>query len=222
MQTIETRWIMTAQTTITPPEVLLLADHLDAVLAAGEDILKLEVDIDAVAKSDGVVAPWERFADLVSQAKLFELTIVSRALQARNRSRELSRRLNKADANRLLLDLFVGGTAELEDAVAHLADRTGADFDAGLDPLPYLRTRGVIPADAGTLSLMSKLAIEESFLVARHIELGALLDMTAALLDVLDVTYHLFDEARAPRVDTTRVTGSSQDESEPLRHTSDV
>lgn len=213
---------MTAQTTITPPEVLLLADHLDAVLAAGEDILKLEVDIDAVRKSDGVVAPWERFAELVSRSKLFELTIVSRALQARNRARELSRRLDKSDPNRLLLDLFVGGTAELEDAVAYLADRTGADFDVGLDPLPYLRTRNVIPADAGTLSLMTRLAIEESFMVARHIELGGLLDMTAALLEALDVTFHLFDEAREPRADTTRVTGTSHDERDPPRQSSDV
>ena len=209
---------MTARPTITPPEVLLLADHLDAVLAAGEDILKLEVDIEAVRKSDGAVAPWERFAGLVSQAKLFELTIVSRALQARNRARELSRRLDRSDANRMLLDLFAGGTAELEDAVAQLVDRIGADFDAGLDPLPYLRTRGVIPADAGTLSTLSKLAIEESFLVARHIELGALLDMTAALLDALDVAYHLFDDDRDPRTETTRVADDSHQDCDEPRH----
>lgn len=209
--------MITARSTSTPPEVLLLADHLDAVLAAGEDILKLEVDIEAVRKSDGAVAPWERFAGLVSQAKMYELTIVSRALQARNRAREYARKLDRADHNRMLLDLFAGGTAELEDAVAHLADRTGADFDTGLDPLPYLRTRGVIPADAGTMSAMAKLAIGENFLVARHIELGALLDMTAALLDALDVTFHLFEEDEETASDVGRVSGSPPDGSEEPR-----
>jgi len=215
---------MISHATSTPPEVLLLADHLDAVLAAGEDILKLEVDIDAVRKSDGAVAPWERFAGLVAQAKLFELTIVSRALQARNRAREFARQLDRADPSRMLLDLFAGGTAELEDAVAQLADRTGADFDTGLDPLPYLRTRGVIPADAGTLSAMQKLAIGETFMVARHIELGALLDMTAALLDALDVRYNLFDDDQAavnetgkslagPHVDREELRGASEGQS---------
>ena len=38
-------------TTTTPPGILLLADHLDAVLAAGEDLIKLEVNIEGVRRS---------------------------------------------------------------------------------------------------------------------------------------------------------------------------
>ena len=178
----------------TPAAVLLLADHLDAVLAAGEDILKLQVDIEAVRKSDGVAAPWERFAGLVQQAQVFELTIVSRVLQGRKRAREAARELGRDAPFRMLLELFASGTAVLEDAVQDLADRSGADFDTGLDPMAYLRTRGVIPADVGTLAGRSVLKIGEDFLVARRIELGPLLDMSSALLDALDLTYCLFDE----------------------------
>lgn len=206
----------------TPTEVLLLADHLDAVLAAGEDIMKLEVDIEAVRKSDGVAAPWERFSGLVAQAKIFELTIVSRTLQARVRAREVAAALRGRDEAGipLLLDLFVGGTAVFEDTVAELANRTGADFDAGLDPMAYLRTRGFISAEAGTLAGVRKLAVGETFLVARQIELGPLLDMAAALLDALDAVYCLFEaeaQERTPAAEPLADTVTSQD-LEPSRH----
>ncbi len=199
---------MTSSQRPTPPAVLLLADHLDAVLAAGEDIMKLEVDISAVAKTDGAVGPWERFRDLVAQARLYELTIVSRVLQARSRCRETARALGKDGvAFAALLELFASGTVVLEDAVAELADRTGADFDAGLDPLAYFRTRGLMPADAGSIAGMKTLRIGEDFLLARRIELGPLLDMAAALLDALDIAYSLFDED----VPATRVRGALAD-----------
>jgi hypothetical protein len=191
----------------TPPnELVLLADHLDAILASGEDLRALSVDISAVAKQDGAVAPWERFADIVAKAKLYELSIVSRALQARNRAQELGSLLGREDeVFAPLLKLYASGVAALEDAVAELADRAASDFDTGLDPMAWLRTRGVIPADAGTLIGMRVLAIGETFMVARRIELGPLLDMTAALLDALDAAYGLFDDdARTTRTDPAR------------------
>lgn len=190
----------TSNKTSVPAGIYLIADHLDSILASGEDLLELKVDIEGVAKSDGAVAPWERFAELVDNARVFELTIVSRVLQARNRAHELTGVVGKSEPGiRQLLGLFIGGTAALEDAVAELADRAGADFDTGLDPLVYMRTRGMIPADAGTLTGMKELVVREDFLVARRIALGPLLDLTAALLDVLDLVYCLFEE------DATRV-----------------
>src|SRR5262245_49205132 len=140
---------MTSPTaTTTPSEVYLLADHLDAVLAAGEDLIALRVDIESVRRSDGAAAPWEHFEGFVAEARMLELTLVSRALQARRWAKDLARTLARHDeAIGTLLDLFAAGLAVLEDAVVELADRTGADFDAGLDPLAYLRTRGLIPAD---------------------------------------------------------------------------
>lgn len=194
---------MTNAQPFTPTAVLLLADHLDAVLAAGEDILKLKIDIDAVRKSDGAAAPWDRFKDLVGRAKLFELTIVSRVLQARNRAQDVAQELGRDVPFAMLLVLFASGTVVLEDAVAELADRVGADFDAGLDPMAYLRTRDVVPADMGSLAGRRVLEVGENFLVARRIELGPLLDMAAALLDALDIAYGLFEEVGQERTELT-------------------
>jgi hypothetical protein len=200
---------MSAITANTPSEVYLLADHLDAVLAAGEDLMGLHVDIEGVRRSDGAAAPWEYLEGFVAEARLLELSIVSRALQARRWATEISRKLNAHDrAVSVVLDLFASGVAALEDAIAELADRAGADFDAGLHPLAYLRTRGLIPADAGTLRGARIVEATEAFLVARRIELGPLLDMTAALLDALDAVYCLF-ESNATRVRDER---SSEDD----------
>ena len=190
---------MSVPATSTPHGVYLLADHLDAVLAAGEDLLKLEVDIEGVRRSDGATAPWQHFEGLVATARMLELTLVSRALQARRWAKEVGREMQRHEpVIGLMLGVFAGGIAALEDAVAELADRTAADFDTGLDPLAYMRTRGLIAADAGTLHGARTLAVTDSFLVARRIELGPLLDMSAALLDALDAAYSLFAEAEMP------------------------
>ncbi|CAN0306450.1 unnamed protein product, partial [Phaeothamnion confervicola] len=174
----------------------LLADHLDAVLAAGEDLLALEVDVEGTRKSDGAAAPWEKFEPFVAGLKLYELTIVSRVLQARRRAEDAHRDVMRADPIiGTLIGSFIGGTAVLEDSVAELADRVGSDFDCGLDPLAYMRTRGIIPADAGTLLAGTRvLSAGEGFMVARRIGLGLLLDLVAAFLDALDNAYGLFDE----------------------------
>ncbi len=179
-----------------PQVVALLADHLDAVLAAGEDLLALEVDIEGARRSDGAAAPWERFEPFVANLKLYELSIVSRLLQARRRAEDVQRDMMRSDPmiGRLIAS-FIGGTAIIEDTIAELADRVGADFDGGLDPLAYMRTRGIIPADAGTLLAETRvLSAGEGFLVARRIGIGALLDMVGAFLDSLDNAYGLFDE----------------------------
>ncbi len=177
----------------------LLADHLDAVLAAGEDLLALSVDIEGTRRSDGAAAPWEKFEPFVERLKVYELTIVSRTLAARRRIGETVRGVKRADPMiGTMFESFLGGTAALEDAVAELADRVGADFDSGLDPLAYMRTRGIIPADAGTVLAGTRvLAAGEGFLVARRIQVGGLLDMVSAFLDVLDNAYGLFDEDTA-------------------------
>ena len=78
----------------------------------------------------------------------------------------------------------------------------------------------MVPADAGSILGLRKLVIGDGFMVARRIELGPLLDMAAALLDVLDVTYCLDEEeTRHDLTDVTLPFGdvvNSQDE-EPSR-----
>ena len=187
----------TARTDV-PAAIYLLADHLDSVLAAGEDLLELAVDLDGKPKGDGVAQPWEGLGSLVVDARSLEVSLISRGLQARNRTRDLVREPDRQDTLiRSLLSLYVSSTAQLVDAAQELADSTYEDFDAGIDPLAYLRSRNVIAADAATLRKGGRLAISEDFLVAGRIQLGPLLDVSARLLDLLDTTYGLFEGAAA-------------------------
>ena len=50
-----------------PATIYLLADHLDAVLASGEDLLKLTVVLDDPSKSDGASPAWQNLAELVAR-----------------------------------------------------------------------------------------------------------------------------------------------------------
>jgi hypothetical protein len=178
-----------------PPTVYLLADHLDAVLAAGEDLLKLSVTVEDPGKADGATPVWTELRDLVTQASELEGGLVARILQARSRARDIG---DFDDEMKPVLTLFNAGTALLVDAAADLTDTDQSDFDSGTDPLVYLRSRGVIPADAGSLHAAGPVRITEDFLAARAMPLGGLLDLAAQLLDVLDANYGLFeDEAEA-------------------------
>lgn len=192
-----------------PPAIYLLADHLDAVLAAGEDLQALEAIVEPFARSDGAEAPWSRLRGLISKAQMYEMTLVARALQARARAAELTREPGQLG---MLLELFVAGTAIFADAVSDLADRIGADFDASFDPLAYLRTRGLVPADAGSLSGVRKIKVGDQFLVARRIELGPLLDTAGALLDLLEANYCLFPDVLVP--DTLAILTPGEREAE--------
>ena len=140
----------------------------------------------------------------MAQACELELGILARTLQARTRARDVGQ---FDDEIAPVLALFSASTAVLADAAAELADRTFADFDGGSDPLAYLRSRGVIAADVGSLKGLARIAIGEEFLIARRIALGPLLDVTAALLDVLDANYGLFPVA-ASTAAATLLAGS--------------
>ena len=179
-----------------PAAVYLVADNLDAVLAAGEDLLKLELDCVAIGDLRNSLAMTTRsFAEKI---RTLEMTIAARALQARARSIEV----RAADQRyRSLIGLFVGGTAALEDAVADLGDSTTADFHAGSDPVSYLRARSVIPADAPGLRTFGTVQVRETFLVAERIQLGDLMTLCATFLDRLEDHYELYDEAASGNAD---------------------
>ena len=181
-----------------PASIYLLADHLDAVLAAGEDLMTLGVALEDPSKSDGANPAWRELQGLVTDASELELSILARTQQARTWARDVAQ---YDDEIAPLLSLFSASTMMLADAAAELADRSFADFDGGTDPLAYLRGRGVIAADAGSLKSFGRLEIGEDFLVARRIALGPLLDVTAGLLDILDANYGLFPDEKARRAD---------------------
>lgn len=165
--------------------VYVVADHLDGVLAAGEDILRLRLDLAAQPTGQ---PPGEALRRFVESVRSLEMILVAHALQARTRAKELV----DADAPlKRLLALFAGGTAVLEDAVEELGDATLSDFDTADDPLAYLRSRGLLAADAGSLRCVERLAIGEDFLVVQRICLGVLMDLAASFLDALEDCYDL-------------------------------
>lgn len=167
-----------------PASVYLLADNLDAILAAGEDLLRLDHDcVASVATNVGDGA-------FIDRIRVLEMTVAARTLQARARAIEVGR----ADVRcQPLVVLFVGGTVPLQEAVADLGDSTAADFQSGGDAVTYLRSRGVIAADAASVDRHCRLAIPEEFLIAERIHLGLLMDLCATFLDKLEVHYDLFE-----------------------------
>ena len=186
-------------TTKIPPEAYQLADHLDAALAAAED---LEAAGRAwhgahVGAGGDIAAEMAAERAVIERVKAFEAMLVGRIVKARKRAQTLA--LKAGDFSGMTR-LFVGGTAVLVDAVAELGDTTLTDFDTADSMLAYLRKRGVVAADASDLPASRMISIDQSFLVAGRIPLGALCDMVAAFLDALELHYDLYpeDDSGAP------------------------
>lgn len=190
-----------------PTTVYVVADHLDAVLAIGEDLLKQRLDVAGCAQADPSEPSGQGLRTFVERVRTLEMILVAHALQARARARELA----AADAPlKRLLALFAGGTAALEDAVEELGDATVADFDTGDDPLAYLRSRGLLAGDAGSLLGIEKMHVGEHFLIVRRIGLGVLMDLAATCLDALEDCYHLDgDDDIADQIAAARAAAGS-------------
>jgi hypothetical protein len=174
-----------------PPTVYLLAEHLDAALAAGEDLLKARFDLrlPVDAEPGRVVerlAARHRFVDAL---KSLELTLMQRVLRAREYAGYLAEDDERFQS---LAQLFVGGTAALEDAVSELSARERLDDRLSQDTVAYLRGRGVLPPDAAGLERLDEIRPTEAFLLAERISLGPLLDMLATFLDALEIHFDLF------------------------------
>jgi len=168
------------------PSVYYVADHLDAVLAAGEDLGRL------VLPPHGGAPAAAR--EITERARALELVIVARALQARLRCQELR---NADPRFRPMVDLFIGGTARLLDVIEEFGDASRADFATGDDLVAYLRERAVVAADAAAPQSFAALRIGPAFRIAGEIELGPLMDMCASFLDALEFHYELYQGAPA-------------------------
>nr|PZN85649.1 MAG: hypothetical protein DIU57_06310 [Pseudomonadota bacterium] len=172
----------------------LLADHLDAMLAAGEDLLKAhrvvlaEVQDRRSTEIRDLIEVRRRWVETV---RTLEMTLTLRCLRARERAEELRRADYRVDG---ITGLFIGGTAALADAAEELGDWTETDFHTGDEIAEYLRSRGLIPPDSAGVVSLHQLVVTANFRVARRIELGPLLDLTAAFLDALELFYDLYDE----------------------------
>ena len=181
---------MTAATKDIHPSIYMLSDHLDAALAAGEDLLS---EFLPLTPAEGAASP--DLDGFVRDLNSLELILIARVLQARRRAEEIKRSESQL---RPLVSLFVGGTAPLVDAAAGLGDLSARQFQNGQTPMAFLRARGLVAADAAGLALLDKLAVTEDYQVATCVRLGTLLDLVATFLDRLDLAFELYGVAKDP------------------------
>ena len=192
---------MSKYATRAPLSVYLLADHLDGALAAGEDLVARGHDWHTLAENPGEPSEFSVHQRRIAEdVRSFELMLIARILKARAHALSLA---EVDDRFRAVGNLFASGTAVLNDAVTECGDARGEDFETGDDIVSYIRSRGLIAPDAADVRGAAELTIDDSFLVAKRIALGPLLDMASAFLDALDSQYELFVETgpeRAPRL----------------------
>ncbi len=183
---------MSAEAPRAPLSVYMLADHLDAALAAGEDLMARGHDWRTLAEKPGIDSDFALAQrEIAEAARGFELMLIARILKAREHAHTLSGMDPRFAA---VANLFVSGTAILLDAVEECGDARDDDFENGDGLVAYVRSRGLIAPDAATVMHPAQLTIDDNFLVAKRITLGPLMDMAAAFLDALDTRYDLFVE----------------------------
>lgn len=176
-----------------PPVITLISEHLDQVLAAGEDLKQLRLapsDPAPDADLDGAL-PVDRF---VEDAKKLEWTALMRVLRAREHSHVLKR----DDARfKPVADMFLSGTAPLTDALEGMSQAHNS-FETGEDPVVYLATRAVLTSDAGAVPANDITMVGEGLLLGGAVELGVLMDLVAAYLDAIEIHYDVFPEQDLP------------------------
>jgi hypothetical protein len=175
-----------------PLSVYMLADHLDAALAAGEDLVARSHDWRTLAEDEGLETDFAfNQRAIVEEIRGLELMVIARVLKAREHSYTLA----EIDARfAAVAKLFASGTALLLDAVEECGDARSDDFETGDGIVAYVRSRGLISPESPGVDKPSQLVIDDLFLVAKRMALGPLMDMAGAYLDALDAHYDLFLE----------------------------
>ncbi len=175
-----------------PAYVYLLAENLDAVLAAGEDLLETHFTWNAANPRNDSDTRRERTAlrDTMRMVRSLELSLIARTLRAREHAEYLAR---KESSFRPVAQLFASGITPLVDAVDELSDATYGKFETGAALTAYLRSRAIIDADAAAPIDGSTVFIPDHFLVAERVPLSGLMDLVAMFLDTLETRYDLFD-----------------------------
>lgn len=198
-------------TTAIRPSIYLIADHLDAVLAHGEDLIAMQPPADIEPSSSPAYLQLRRASQRVflDEVRATETRLVARILKAREHSEHVRRFDPRLE---LVTNLFVASTATLADAAADLADTTALDFQNGRDSMAYMRSRSLISREATVAPSDPALKIGETFVVAATVELGAVLDLAAAYLDALELHYDLYGEPKA-----RKAASPAHDSGEPVR-----
>lgn len=176
-----------------PACVYLLAEHLDAALAAGEDLMGVRYTWPGppprAREEIEEVRGGQRTA--IERIRTFELALISRLLMGREWAVTVATEEEQFGA---MARLYVAGTAALVDAVDECGDTAMVDFDTGDDLLAYVRSHGLIAEDAPALGDTTPIAPGEDFRVAKRVPLGVILDLAAAFLDALEREFDLFTE----------------------------
>jgi hypothetical protein len=183
------------------PSIYLLVEHLDAVLAVGDELTSLSMLVTEPTSRTGprmMRSREARFAAFVNRARNLEASLIAHILQARRRTSELPR---VRGALKMPMDLFTSGTTVLLDAIAEYGDPAALAFNSGADRLAYLRAREVIASDTAVLLPSATLEISESFLVAGRLQLGPLLDLVETFMRALNVQYELWDDSAEDEID---------------------
>ena len=171
--------------------VYLLADHLDAVLAACEDIVTAHLTWNRGRRAGDVELTNDsiEIRDAIEHIRKLENLVIMRVLKSRERAEEVAR-VDKRF--RQLAKLYTAGTAVLVDAVEECSDSTEIDFATADTVTAYMRSRGLVDPEAPAPAIGEDVPVGEEFLIARRIAAGPLMDLSATLLDALELHYDLF------------------------------
>lgn len=185
---------------VAPAYVYLLADNLDAALAAGEDLATSSfywLNTATAASAEDIAGDRLGARAAVEAIRTVEMTLAARVLKSRERAEDLAKRDRRFAP---MAKLYVAGTAPLIEAIAEFGDTTHHDFETGDGLVSYLRSRGLIAEDAPAPAQGSRIEIGDGFLIAHRIRLGTLMDLVAMFLDTLETHFELYagDEALRP------------------------
>jgi len=165
--------------------IYLIADHLDRILATGEDLTRLRYIVHS-----GEEQQYATVTAFVHECRKLELGALAAVVCARENAGILGRSRNRFET---IAKLFVSGTSVVLDTVELTTSPQEQSF-SGVDPIAFLQSRGLIPDDMGCLRMVEEIAVDEDYLIAGCIHLGSLMDMTAAFLDAIEVHFDLFPE----------------------------
>ncbi len=170
-----------------PPAVYLVADHLDAALAAGEDLVAMGRSWAVGDAADPGVAGARRFT--LCRIRFHEMALLTRIVQGSEQIRMLS---SVDPMFRPLAQLFLATTRDLTASVREPQADSDLQFDTGDGVIAYLRTRGLIDEEAPGLPSEGAIVLSDQFRVAGLVPLGVVLDLVAEFLEALEAAYELY------------------------------
>jgi hypothetical protein len=179
--------------------VYLLADHLDAALAMGEDLLTEVVALDRSAPDavqqvgmHAILRETRELQAFIATVRTLELAMTARVLQARRVAGELKQRQTQL---RPLVQLFEAGTTVLIDVAGSLQKPDKA-FEFGGTVSAFLSSRGLAATPEQLAAVNGRLAVGEEMFLHGQIRLGTLMDLIATTIDSLDRIFDLYASAR--------------------------